>query len=191
MLQEPAYFVMTSNEGEPDFLVGAPEEDALGESRANFPQAGPQFGQPKPGRQLVSRQGSDEQIDPAFHFQLLDGIETFEAAGEGGIKGVTHLQAPEIPQGRVLRAEALGPCAALGQTSQRGNLLLREGGFGHHGRFRQQDTRAFDHKAHEIACVAQMQGSSHGFWQAERPMRMDFRGDDFRCHEFLRFMSLA
>jgi len=149
VLQEPAHLIMASHEGEAYLTFGAPEKDSLGKPRSEFPQRRTQLGQTETCRERLRSQRSDEQINAAFDFQLLEGIKTFEASLEGAIEGIAHhSQAPEISKRCVLGAKRPPACATLRQTGKRRDLLIGESRFWNNGGFRQEDSVALDHESH-------------------------------------------
>ena len=191
MLEEAAHLIMAADEREADLILGSPVQDALGQSRANFPQARLQLGQAKAPWQLFSRQSPDEQIDPAFNFQLLDGIEAPEAAGEGRIEAVAHSQAPEVPQGGLLRTEGLGACAALGQASQGGELFLGERRVRDDGGLRDHHSTRLDEEPDGATFGAQTEGLPDRLRQAHLPVGVYFCRNERLSHRLRSLLRFA
>ena len=182
MVEEPTHFIMIADEGEPHLVTGAPKENPLRESGTDLPQPRSQLGQPKAGRELSSGQGADEQINAAFEFQLLDGIEALEAAPEGRVKTVPHSQAPEIAKRGVGCAERSSTRPTLGQSGQERQLFVRQGWLRHDSGFGQQNALSFNDESDDTTPLAQVQRLSDRFRQTELTMGVDISGDERLSH---------
>lgn len=180
--EETADLIMASDEGKTHVVFGAPEEDALGKPRADFPQVRSQSGQSKAGWKLRGCQGSDEQIDAALNFELQERVTTSEASLERGIKTVAHSQAPEISERSLSGAERPSACATFGQASQLRELLIGEHRLGNGGGLGQQDALAFDHKGDEAILRSDSKGLSDRLGQPDLAVFLDRRCDHRSMH---------
>ena len=185
MFEEALHLVMTADKGEPDLVRRAPEEDPLGESGADLPQVGTQLRQAKTARQLLCRQRTEKQINATFELQLLDGMKAFEAASEGGIEAVVHLQAPEVPQGSLGCAKC--PCAspAFGQPGQRGDLFFGEWCVRHDRGLRDHHPARLDEEPDGTPLSAQMEGLTHQSRQAHLSLSIDLGRNKWLSHRLL------
>lgn len=183
MLEEPAHFIMISNERETDFVFRAPEKNTLVESRANFPHRSTQLSQTKPSRKRFGIHRSDKKVNASFDLQLLNGIESFEAAFKGAVERIAQLQTPEVLQGSFFGAKGSSAHTPSRALCKKSDIFIREIAIGDDLHFSQRDPTSLNDESHCSPFSCNCQSLLDGLRQLDFPIGFDISRNDFKSHE--------